>query len=305
MRVLNFGSMHLDHVYRVDHFARMGETIPAVTYTVRCGGSGLNQSVALARAGVEVYHAGKIGPDGERITTLLESNGVNIQRLIVGGDPTGHSITQVDKMGQNAIVSYGCPNCNLTEEETVAAMEGFGEGDLLLIQNQINKLTFMIEQAHRRGMQIAFNPSPYDPAVKELPLERVNVLLLNLEESAALSGKKDEKEMEEELTRRYPNAILVITKGNAGAVCIQGGERYDFGIYNVIVVDTAAAGDTFTGYFLAAHAEGQPVDSALRIASRAASLCVSTAGGASSIPTRDEVENSMMTLLENKDETKL
>ena len=64
MKVLNFGSLNLDHVYQVEHFVAPGETLSAGSQTVNCGGKGLNQSVALARAGARVFHAGCIGRGG-------------------------------------------------------------------------------------------------------------------------------------------------------------------------------------------------------------------------------------------------
>ena len=57
MRVLNFGSLNLDYVYNVDHFVRPGETLAASSRAVKAGGKGLNQSVALARAGVSLIAA--------------------------------------------------------------------------------------------------------------------------------------------------------------------------------------------------------------------------------------------------------
>ena len=51
MRVVNFGSLNIDYVYRVDHFVQPGETMSAQSLQIQCGGKGLNQSVALARAG--------------------------------------------------------------------------------------------------------------------------------------------------------------------------------------------------------------------------------------------------------------
>ena len=64
MKILNFGSLNLDYVYKVEHFARPGETISALSQTVNCGGKGLNQSIALARAGAQVWHGGCVGLGG-------------------------------------------------------------------------------------------------------------------------------------------------------------------------------------------------------------------------------------------------
>ena len=71
MRILNFGSLNLDYVYQVDHFVMPGETLSAGARTVKLGGKGLNQSVALARAGANVSHAGCIGAGGEALREKL------------------------------------------------------------------------------------------------------------------------------------------------------------------------------------------------------------------------------------------
>ena len=72
MKALNFGSMNLDYVYLVDHFAQAGETISASSQSVKAGGKGLNQSIALARAGAAVRHAGCVGAGGGMLVQLLD-----------------------------------------------------------------------------------------------------------------------------------------------------------------------------------------------------------------------------------------
>ena len=50
MKVLCFGSLNLDYVYPVDHIVRSGETESSDGVSLNCGGKGLNQAIALARA---------------------------------------------------------------------------------------------------------------------------------------------------------------------------------------------------------------------------------------------------------------
>ncbi len=59
-KIVNFGSINIDHVYRVEHFVRPGETETCLEYQKVAGGKGLNQSIALANAGASVFHAGKL-----------------------------------------------------------------------------------------------------------------------------------------------------------------------------------------------------------------------------------------------------
>ena len=107
MNVVNFGSLNLDHVYAVDHFCRAGETIHTKSYTQNAGGKGLNQSIAVARSGQKLYHAGLLGAEGAQLADLLASCGVDLRYLKRTQIPQGHAIIQVEPNGQNCIFTYG------------------------------------------------------------------------------------------------------------------------------------------------------------------------------------------------------
>ena len=107
MQILNFGSLNVDYVYTVDPVVAPGETPASSGYQVNAGGKGLNQSVALSRAGVKTFHAGMIGRDGLFLKETLEAAGVNTDHVMIGEHPTGHAMIQVEKSsGQNAILLY-------------------------------------------------------------------------------------------------------------------------------------------------------------------------------------------------------
>src|SRR5699024_7171846 len=76
-KILTFGSLNIDYVYSVDHFVQKGETLASSALEIFSGGKGLNQSVALGRAGAEVFHAGAVGPDGQFLLDLLQEAGVD------------------------------------------------------------------------------------------------------------------------------------------------------------------------------------------------------------------------------------
>ena len=104
MQVLCFGSLNVDHVYAVSHFVRAGETLSSTTLHSGCGGKGLNQTIALARAGVPVRHAGLVGTDDALLRPLLQENGVDTTFVRTAEVPSGHAIIQVDEAGQNCIL---------------------------------------------------------------------------------------------------------------------------------------------------------------------------------------------------------
>lgn len=288
MRILNFGSLNIDHVYRVDHLTRPGETQTA-DYSRQPGGKGLNQSVALAMAGAEVYHAGLIGRDGDFLRTRLADSGVDCGFLSTTNEPCGHAVIQVDRAGENCIVLF--PGCNhsLRRSQIDRVLSCFGPGDLLLIQNETNEIPYLMEQAAARGMEIAFNAAPMTEAVRDYPLELVRWLILNQTEAVALSGETEPERCAARLCEKLPKLELILTLGADGVLYRRGEMSLFIPARRVALVDATGAGDAFIGFFLAAVADGADPGYSLTLASAAAALTVTRPGAADSLPSLEEV----------------
>jgi len=293
MRILNFGSLNVDYVYEVDHFVRPGETLAAASRSVKAGGKGLNQSVALARAGAEVWHAGCLGEGGEMLKDLLEENGVNTELLLPVDGMQGHTVIQVDRTGENSILLFGGSNRRVPEDYARRAVSGFERGDWLVLQNEINNLPLIVRLAHERGMHIALNPSPYDGSLAETDFSLLEWLMVNEIEAEQITGEKEPEKVWEKIHGRYPELSLLLTLGSRGSVAwrVRGGETESARAEAVRVraVDTTAAGDTYTGYFLAGLTGGKPLRECMREASGAAAAAVTRPGAAESIPWRREL----------------
>ncbi len=290
MKLLNFGSLNIDHVYTMDHFVEGKETQAAETYERYVSGKGLNQSVALAAAGQKVYHAGKIGADGTMLRDFLYAHGVDTSFVQMSACPSGHAVIQVAH-GENAIIVFGGANQDVDETMIDAVLEHFSVGDLLLAQNEISSLDHLLTKAAAKGMKIALNPSPIDERLQRAPLALCDLLLVNEVEAAALSecDSSDHEKVLLALADRFPKAQIVMTCGGEGAWSHVRGETMHQPAFSVPVVDTTCAGDTFTGFYLSALLRGHSPASALRIACKAASFSIQRAGAAPSIPTWEEV----------------
>jgi len=289
MKILNFGSLNYDYVYSVNHIVEPGETIFSTGLDVFCGGKGLNQSVALARAGSNVYHAGMVGSDGEMLCNTCKENNINSDYIKFVTERTGNAIIQVSENGQNSIVLFGGANRKNTEEYINNVLSNFQAGDMLLMQNEINLVDYLIEKAFEKQMIIALNPSPFDEKMLKCNFNKVSYFLMNEVEGKQITGKTKPEEILEVMRRKYPSSKVVLTLGKAGVIYSDNEKFCSHGIYKINVLDTTAAGDTFTGFFLSSVLQNKTIEEALRIASVASSIAVSKKGATSSIPFLSDV----------------
>lgn len=293
MKLLDFGSVNIDHVYQLPHLVREGETVHSLRYEKNAGGKGMNQAVALAKAGCTVHFAGAIGPDGETLRQELADLGVGVEHLRTLPMPTGHALIQVDAQGRNAIILYGGANEGITPDFIRATLEKFSAGDWLLMQNEIACGETLLRGAKARGMQVALNPSPMTAALRAWPLEQVDWFLLNEIEGGDMTGEREPEKILDAMLRRYPACHIVLTLGAQGAYYADAGVRHFQPAFPVKAVDTTAAGDTFTGFFLQAILAGKGPRRALLEAARASAIAVGRAGAGVSIPTRAEVDAAL------------
>lgn len=297
MKILNFGSLNLDYVYSVDHFVRPGETLSSAAQVVNPGGKGLNQSIALARAGAKPFHAGCVGAGGESLRALLEENGADTSNLRTVAQLQGNAVIQVVPSGENCILLFGGSNRCVTPEQVDAVLANFEAGDYLLLQNEVNELPRLVDAAYARGMRIVLNPSPYDEKLDAVDFGKLAWLLVNEVEAGQISGSEEPERAWEVIHEKYPEVSLLMTLGGAGSaawrVTENGVETVRQAAFSVKAVDTTAAGDTYTGYFIGGLMEGLPLEECMRRASMAAAISVTRQGAAPSIPTREEVEAAL------------
>ena len=281
MTIFNLGSINIDRVYALDHIVAPGETESASALREVPGGKGFNQSVALARAGARVRHIGAVGPDGAHLVAMLREAGSDTAHIASVAQPTGHAIIQVDGDGRNSIIVFAAANGTIAPDAVRAALADAAPGDILLCQNETSSVAEAMREAKARGMRVVFNPSPFDGKIPALPLDLVDQFIVNETEDAGLAA----------LGGAAASAARVVTRGADGCESIAPGrDPVCAASFRVRAVDTTAAGDTFTGYYLAAVAAGVDEAAALRRASAAAAISVTRHGAAPSVPTAAEVD---------------
>ncbi len=292
MKVLCYGSMNIDMVFSVPHFVKAGETLSSFSMTKNAGGKGANQAGALAKAGCNTYMAGKVGKDGLFLVDGLKEAGIDCSHVIITDNPSGQAIIQLDENSQNAIILLAGENKNIRREEIDATLSDFSSGDWVVLQNEINEIGYIIMKAKERGMRICFNPAPYEASVLSLPIDSVDLLILNEIEGADMAGLGSDAEhidVIQTLHNRYPGPEIVLTEGKKGSYYVGREGLLHQDIIDYPVLDTTAAGDTFIGYFLASVISGCSVKEALVFATKGSGIAVSRKGALQSIPVKEEV----------------
>lgn len=289
MKILNFGSCNIDYVYSLDHIVAPGETETSEALNIFPGGKGLNQSIALAKAGAKVYHAGVVGSDSKILTDILSESGVDLSFLKKLDVKNGHAIIQVNKDGENSIFLYPGSNNMISEEYIDCVLENFREGDILLLQNEINNISYIAREAYKKNMCIILNPSPFNEKISEVDFNHLSYIILNEVEAEAITGKSCPKESLSFIKNKYPKLKIMLTLGKNGCIYSDGETEVHQDIFRVNAVDTTAAGDTFTGYFIKGIADGEDIKTVLETSSMASAIAVSRKGAAPSVPEREEV----------------
>lgn len=296
MKLINFGSLNIDYVYSVEHIVKPGETITTKGMNVFPGGKGLNQSVALKRAGAEVFHAGAVGKeDGIFLKELLSKEGVNTENILeMENEKTGHAVIQVDKEGQNSIFLYGGTNQKISEEFIDTVLSGFDKGDWILLQNEISELSYIIEKAHDKGIYIVINPSPVSRNLIDNGIKMADMLIMN-EIEASIILEMDESAFSKnmvlsDIPSGFSDKELYITLGEKGSLYIGKNGILRQSAFKVKAVDTTAAGDTYTGYLIEELISGKSPEEAMKTASLASALACTVKGASVSIPYRKNIK---------------
>ena len=287
------GSLNLDLVLGVARVPGAGETVLSTGRDRGAGGKGLNQAVAVARAGAATAMLGAVGTD-EAAAFLLDTAaaaGVDVSSVRHVAGPSGTALVLVQADGDNAIVVDAAANATL-ESLTPEERETVRGGRVLVAQLEV-PLTAVAEaasEARAAGVLVVLNAAPAQELSADL-LALVDVLVVNEHEAADLSGAGDPEDAARALLDRV--GAVVVTLGADGALLVDGaGARRVPGV-PARAVDTTGAGDTFTGVLAAALAAGAGLDAGAARAVVAGALAVETAGAISSIPTAAQVDARM------------
>ena len=286
MTIYNLGSINIDYFYKLPYLVKRGETLSSKSFFSTLGGKGANQSIAISRAGGEIFHCGLINEKDKEFLTIMKKSKVDINHILFSMEPTGHAIIAIDETnGDNQIILYPSCNYKITKTHVNTFLKNTKNGDWALSQNETNMTEYFFKKASEKGLSICYSAAPFIPSQTIKLLKLVDLLILNEIEMQELlkEAKTDVKNLD------VPH--IVITMGKKGAKYFGKNEEIFVSGNKVNAFDTTGAGDTFLGYFLALFDRTKNIKSSLDIANIVASIQVTRNGASIAIPNLKEVLN--------------
>jgi ribokinase len=302
MKILVVGSMNMDFRINVPHLVTNGETELSDRLDLIPGGKGANQAFAAGRLGIQTVMLGARGDDtyGKKLVDSLNSAGVETSQLAVRTDiSTGIAIVEVDKSGDNSIIVIPGANATVDPEYIDKNQNIFQECDIVLLQMEIPPETvlYTAKTAKKFGKTVVLDPAPVPPVMPENIYKYVDYIKPNETELQMLTG---EKELEKGMKKLISSGVgcVIVTTGKNGALVLEKGSStvMKYPTPDVPVVDTTAAGDSFSAAFSVALSEGKSIGDAVKFANIVGAVVVSKKGAQTSIPDRECVEEFSKTL---------
>ncbi len=291
------GSINTDIILSAEKLPEVGENVLGSTYSYAHGGKGANQAIGLSRLGAKVKMIGKVGADanGESLINNLEKNNVDASCVATDGTSTGLAAILIDGQGRNRIIVYEGANSEI--DPALAEKNITDDLSVLLVQFETKEevVCAYVNEAIKKGIVTVVDCGP----AKNLSLEKMQgmtILSPNENETEALSGifpGDEEKALKasELLFERSRARYIVLKLGERGCSLYDGKEIKFFAPYPSKVLDTTAAGDSFTAALALEYVRTGDIERACDMGNKAGAIAVSRVGAENSMPTADELIN--------------
>ena len=289
------GSINMDIILSAKHLPEIGENVLGSTYSYAHGGKGANQATGLSRLGARVKMIGKVGSDtnGASLIKNLEKNKVDASAVATDGSSTGLAAILIDGEGRNRIIVYEGANAEI---DASLAEENITEDlDVLLVQFETKEevVCAYVNEAIRKNIMTVVDCGP----AKNFSLEKMQGMTIispNENETEALTGifpgdEESALKASECLIERSRAKYVVLKLGSRGCSLYDGKKIKFFTPYPTRVLDTTAAGDSFTAALALEYVRSGDIEKACDMGNRAGSIAVSRIGAENSMPTAEEL----------------
>lgn len=264
--------------------------------SLHTGGCAVNTATVLARLGIPVEVAGKVGEDafGDFLVAALARRGIGhggVRRDPAVG--TSATMVMVSPDGERRFVHYIGANARYTAPDVdMAQVEGAAilhvAGSLVLPGIDGHPTAELLRHAQAAGVT-TFLDTVWDATggwAKMLPcLPYIDYFVPSLPEAQAITGREEPEAVAQAL-RQHGVGTVALKMGEQGSlVMTQDGVARHLPAFAVDAVDATGAGDCFAAGFIAGVWLGWTLDETQRLANATGALSVMGVGAAGA--TRD------------------
>ena len=298
--IIVLGDINVDIMGSAKAWPQPGEDCLSQKLEIRCGGVGANCAFGLARWSVTPRLVGCVGQDvfGDYVLQMLRESGVDVRHVqrasaattgifYINVTPDGER-TFFGGRGANALLRLPPRSAALSSGPAAAHIAGHS----FLDPGPAQAATRLIKAIHSRGgwvsLDVGMEPSKAIPQ-KILQIARsVDILLISLDEAAALTGTRDPFEAFAAL-RKAGAREVVLKVGRRGCLVSQNAEPMLIPSFSVRTVDSTGAGDAFVAAFLQARLRGWPTIEGAIAANAAGALATTVVGAGQNLPGQRDV----------------
>lgn len=302
-----------------------GAKIPVETIAFMVGGGATNTAVAFSRLGLRSACAAKVGQDnaGDAVAQTLQAAGVSTELLIRSEGQTGYSVVLTSYEGERSILVFRGVNERLSTADL--NWELLCQTRWLYISSLSGAAADILPEvfsfARQHGIQVAWNPGSAQLKlgldVLSPWLQQVDLLFLNKEEAALLTGQPLLKPEAEHLRQQPAHPVrpgfmydldahlqtlrqrvrqaVIITDGARGTQVYDGMQVWLMPVFPVKVRDVLGAGDAFGAGFTAAWLAQPDPGRALRWGSANGAGVVTDPGAHNGLQTRESLQVLLQT----------
>ena len=285
--VVVVGSANLDLVARTSRLPKPGETVSGSHFFEACGGKGVNQAIAAARAGAKTAFIGALGRDnaGETLLAALVNDGVDVSAVQRVSAPTGRALIGVSDDGENSIIVVPGANHAINVDDIEKNRSLISSAKVLLCQLEVplSVVQRAFELAGSSTTRI-LNPAPAQTLPHSL-LSVVDIVTPNEHEVEILGGVDE--------LRSLGIQTVIVTQGEKGAMVVDATGTRQVDPFKVTPVDSTGAGDAFCGMLAARLAIGETLANALRSAVISGALATQIEGAVPSLPLWSMVQTKL------------
>lgn len=300
MSFLCIGSSSQDvYLYNVDGLApvcaspddcfyniHLGDKIYVNKVDFMTGGGASNASVTFSRGGQKSYFMGLIGCDPAASACLASFAEENVDTKYISYTKrynTDYSTLLLAPSGERTILTYRGCGAHLKPKyfDLSKVNDRIDWIYMTSLVGHFDIYTPLVEEAHRRGIKIAFNPGGAElgqpDKLKEL-LPYIEILSMNKEEAQKIVPGETIEDLLRQLRKYCP--VVIITDGVNGAIATDQQQTIWAGLYhaNEKPVDRTGAGDSFCSGFTLKYALGKGLREAIYFASANSASVVTKIG---------------------------